>query len=131
MSPDSDRGGTISMIAQVLCQLTGERSGVVALPRDDPPLAARVLRGQLDANYPVITISGLWDGTEPRFGLYARHAYEVRGVSPGGLARLHTPWNRHQAQPRPLPVPDFLDLTRAEIATLHPEYARERLADEH
>lgn len=117
-------GTTVYDMADLITRITGEVTGVVTLPRDGI-LAAQVLRGQVAARRPVLVITkDDWDFFEPRYGLIGRYAYEVRDVSPGGLVRLHCSLGRYQAQPKPLPIEDFLGLTRPEIATMHPEQAR-------
>lgn len=119
-------GTTAYMMADLLAQITGEVAGVITIPRDGRE-AAELLRGQLDANRPVLVIThDTWEIIEPRFGLFRRFAYEVRGVSASGLVRLHCPLNRAQAHPKPVPMRDFLDLFRPEAATQHPPEAHLR-----
>lgn len=122
-------GTTAYMMADLLTQLTGEVAGVITIPRDGWE-AAELLRGQIDANRPVLVITrDTWEIIEPRYGLFRRFAYEVRGVSPGGLVRLHCPLNRVQAHPKPVPMRDFLDLFRTEAATQNPPEAHLRPAE--
>lgn len=122
-----NQGTTAYMMADTITQLTGEVAGVITIPRDSKE-AADLMRGQLEANRPLIVITrDTWEELiEPTYGLFRRFAYEVRGVSPGGLVRLHFPFNRVQAHPKPVPIRAFLGLFRPEATTTHPPKAHLR-----
>jgi len=113
-------------MADWIARLTGETAGVLALPPDERR-AARLLRGQVEAGRPVLVITrDTWEYVEPRYGLLRRYAYEVRDIAPGGLVRLHSTLGRFQAQPKPLPIRDLLELIRPEAATAYPPAAHVR-----